>query len=673
LDLSGTPAVLVRESMNESLHFESIGIIGCVSRATSDNEQSVKSLRGARRGAIYVARGGSSPGVSVVDLNGWGLGTGNHVYDPTFTTFEKGQTFAPLNDNVRLQGASLFPPLQPGDCTINGGSAGTFTLSKDSNLQDMLITAPLVLSTSDMMLGHALDSTFNNSGPSAGCQGGGGNLCASDGIKEVDLTVVGNTMQPSIITLQIGQNPLQGGENPITLAPSPNPPPLRFPPLCTSPFIGGQEVSSIDNTVLQGLYNRLVPGDYLGDPAHGVPPSGKLTKEQNAWFVGPSLPGTPLAGCTKFQLRQQIGHFLYIVDRLRGEVVIFNSNSMVVIDRIELPDPTSLAMSPNLDFLAVTSQTASIVSFIDIDPRSPTFHQVRQSTSVSAQPRGIAWDPGNEDILVCCEGANTVDIISASSLQVRKSVTASLDGPFEVAITPRQETHGYLRDVYFAYILNRNGRVALFESGPNGVNGWGYDDILGVAPQEFARPKAIQPDHVDLRSAVWIAHEGAIDPLSGLAQPAGTGALSKLVIASASFGRLTLNPALTSPSFRDMAFDVVVSLGESQLSGIPVDLAFDDQRNIGASPNPTNGFSAGASIPINGKSLIRNQSPVPAVNTNTPNYMFCAVPNPNGGEGVIDVFDLEAGTLRTDTDAWVAGIQSIPARQVAVVMDYWRQ
>jgi hypothetical protein len=28
----------------------SIGIIGCVSRATSDNEQSVKSLRGARRG-----------------------------------------------------------------------------------------------------------------------------------------------------------------------------------------------------------------------------------------------------------------------------------------------------------------------------------------------------------------------------------------------------------------------------------------------------------------------------------------------------------------------------------------------------------------------------------------------------------------------------------------------
>src|SRR4029077_19271119 len=36
---------------------------------------------------IYVARNGPRPGVSVVDLNGFGAGTGDPTYDPTFATF----------------------------------------------------------------------------------------------------------------------------------------------------------------------------------------------------------------------------------------------------------------------------------------------------------------------------------------------------------------------------------------------------------------------------------------------------------------------------------------------------------------------------------------------------------------------------------------------------------
>ena len=52
------------------------------------------------------------------------------------------------------------------------------------------------------------------------------------------------------------------------------------------------------------------------------------------------------------RIRQQVGHFLYIADRARREIIVFNSNRMTVIDRIQVPDPTSLAMGTNLDVLA---------------------------------------------------------------------------------------------------------------------------------------------------------------------------------------------------------------------------------------------------------------------------------------------------------------------------------
>ena len=47
-------------------------------------------------------------------------------------------------------------------------------------------------------------------------------------------------------------------------------------------------------------------------------------------------------------------------------------------------------------------------------------------------PRGIAWEPGNEDILVCNEGDDSLAIVSAQTLEVRKTVTRTLDGPFQV-------------------------------------------------------------------------------------------------------------------------------------------------------------------------------------------------------------------------------------------------
>jgi len=621
--------------------------------------------------AIYVGRVGAIPGISVVDLNGFGQSTGDPTFDPTYQTFAEGRSNFPNNPNVRLQGGLLRPQLTPGTCTVNGGSAGVFTLTRDSALNNLLIRAPLLTNVTDMMIGHALDSAFNNGPQPFGCQAGGGNLCAQDGKKLVSPTTngSGNTMAPT----QAGQfgGLGAGAENLMGWAPHPNPPPLVFPPLCVSPYIGGQEPTSIDTQVSALLTNILVPGDPFGNPNIGQPPSGLLTPEQNAYFQGPSLEQATVGACRNFQIRQQIGHYLYVIDRARREVVVLNSNRMTVVDRIVTSDPTSLGISPNLSLLAIVNQLANLVSFLDIDPNSPTFHQIVQETTVGNRPRGIAWDTGNEDVLVANEGESTVSILSASSLTVRKVVASQLNQPFDVTTTPRQPCFGLSRNVYFGYILNRNGKVAMFESGPNTVNGWGYDDMIGVSTETFQNPKAIQADPLDLRSAMWIAHEG---PINAQGQPGllGTPALSKFVVFSGSTGQLPLNfVSLLTPQLRDITLAVQVSLGQEKLSGLPVDIAFDDLRVLSGLPNFSTLFDNGSSQ-SNGKHLVRGGCPQP-VNANEAKYMFAAVPTPFGGTGVVDVILLDGTFGRVDTNPFQTGTQSIPAMDVQVVSSFFRQ
>ncbi|MEM1335563.1 MAG: hypothetical protein AAGG08_19125, partial [Actinomycetota bacterium] len=361
------------------------------------------------------------------------------------------------------------------------------------------------------------------------------------------------------------------------------------------------------------------------------------------------------------------------VDRARSELVVLNSNRMTIIDRIAVPDPTALAMSPNLDTIAITSQTTGIVSFVDIDPDSATFHQVIQSTVVGSQPRGICWESGNEDIIVANEGDNSISILSAFSLEVRRVISSNLSEPFEIATTPRQINWGFFRNVYFGYIANRNGRVAVFESGPNEVNGWGFDDVIGVVTTIFRNPKTIQPDHVDLRSGFWIAHEGAINLETGDAGPAGEPAVTKVNIVSGIQGQLPLNvTSLLIPNFRDLVLEATSSIGPTNLAGIPVDLAFDNMRNLGGLANLFSVFGAGVPLPLNGKSLVRTFGANPN-NTNEPSFMFVAVPNPVAGIGAVEVIQIDGGFQRVDTNPFQPGDQPIVAPNVQVLMDYWRQ
>jgi hypothetical protein len=627
--------------------------------------------------AIYAGRMGAVPGLSVVDLNGFGQSTGDPSFDFTYQTFPKGWSNFPNNPNLLFYGPNLHPPLFPGTCTANGGSSGVFTLTRDTRLSDLLFSAPLVSSIGDMALGHSLDLLYNNGKDTGGCQAGGGNFCAISGKKLIELAFQGSSTVGPTAPGQSTVVLAPGAANPISFAPHPNPPPLIFPALCLQPLIGGQEpTSSYSGTSPAagglGLTNLLVPGSPLGNPLSGIPPTGLLAAFQNTWFVGPDRASLPNASaCFEHQFRQQIGHLLYVVDRTRREVVVLNSNRMYVLDRIQLADPTELAMGPNLDLLAVTNQSDDTVSFIDVDPTSSSFNTVVCEAGVGNGPRGVAWDPGNEDILVCNEGEGTLSVISALTLKERKRVGAGvLDQPFDVVITQRQSGFGFLRDVYFGWILGRSGDLHVFESGPSGANGWGYDDVIGAAPFTLKNPRRIAVDVEDLSGAVWVAHE---DPLSSNGTPTGEtgGALTRVHIDSAIVGSIPLIPG-SSPQFRSMTVAVDVSIGESVLTGVPTDIAFDDQINFGALPNATTPFSAGPGLAINGKSQAKTLDDVTFLAAKSPRHVFVAVPASSEGPGVIDVLSLTS-LMRIDTDAYFPGVQSIPAAGVTTVVDYWRQ
>jgi YVTN family beta-propeller protein len=612
--------------------------------------------------AIYVVRTGANAGLSIVDLNGFGGGTGNPHYDPTYQVFAEGDSNYPNNPNLKLQGSLLVPPLLAPSSTLNGGSSGVFTLARDTELSD-LHARDALLQPGDAMLGHPLDLVASNAPAPFGCDAGGGNLCAIGGLQQVAMVWSGtSTVHPP----GAGETPVHlavGQGNPISWAPHPNPPPIQGLPSCLSPRIRALEPTSVECT----LANLLVPGDAMGVPSQGIPPTGLLANEQNAFFVGPGRPTVTIPQCPTFAIRQQIGHFLYVIDRGRHDVAVLNSNTAEVIARIPVPDPTELAMGPGIDKLAVTSRATDSVIFVDVDPRSSTFHQVVATVAVGDGPTGIAWQPDDEDVFVCNELDDSVSIVSPQTLAVRKVVSRGLSAPFAVAVGPRQTGFGLQRGVYHAWILDRAGKLTLFESGPNGPNGWGFDALIGQARMTFANPKAIQPDHRDLRGGAWIAHEGQLGP-DGAPTGLGGGAVTNVVLESTTIGIVPLVPG-EQPNLRGLSFRVRSSIGSDQLTGVPTDLAFDDLTNLGALPQHT---PAPETARVNGKSLVRFIGQQ-AVRTNSPEFLFVPVRDATSGVGrAIDVIALQTST-RVDVNAHRPGVQSIRARGAQLAVDYFRQ
>jgi hypothetical protein len=97
--------------------------------------------------------------------------------------------------------------------------------------------------------------------------------------------------------------------------------------------------------------------------------------------------------------------------------------------------------------------------------------------------------------MVISPPSNSATIMSGLDFTVIKSVAGFLNDPLDVVLTERYATTGWASNLYFGYILNRNGTIAVYESGPDGVNGIGFNDIIGIVPNfTVRRPRRMIPD-----------------------------------------------------------------------------------------------------------------------------------------------------------------------------------
>ncbi|MEC8650999.1 MAG: hypothetical protein VXY92_00430 [Planctomycetota bacterium] len=587
---------------------------------------------------VYVGIGGAEPGVSVIDLHGFGQGTG-----------DINNTRWPLNPNIGVPG--VVPSMAPGTSNLDAGGAGVLTLTQDTNGSTRLLRDPIVSDVTDIHIGAPLDLIYNNENINR-------NASRSNQVNELlGLVQSGNT---------------------ITQPPIPNPPRLVFPPPNPNRAIFGEEPavkSSLGPTgalvtagppacAAVGL-NLLLVGNPFSSVQNEI---GTYGTNFMGVFVGPQPPPAsppPPPPFCPFTSRQQVGHFLYVLDRDNRQVVIVNSNRFTVLDTIQLSDPVSMAIAPNMTRLAVSNFASSSVTFIDIDPTSPNFHRVVGETRVDAGPTGVAWQPDGEDILCVSSEANQLTVISALDFTVRRTLGGFLNQPIDLVVTERYQATGNTSGVYYAYVLNSNGTIAIYESGPDGVNGIGFNDIIGsVTNVTFPRAQAMILDYNTALGGVMIGHTDE----TGLAQ------VSRLNLTSTPNGQQPLNPAtggfILPPTYRQKEWTVVQRIGGTPAPGSFVDLmsgnsiidlAHDDLINFGAATGQASPFfGAAATTPYfhSGKHAIKtvNGAPSPAVQ---PRLLFVALSD----VGNVDVFEINTGTR----------IATISVPGVRVVSNYWRQ
>ena len=413
--------------------------------------------------AIYVGRSGANPGISVVDLNGFGQGTG----DLAISNFR---------NNLNLNNPGVVPNIAPGTSNLDAGGAGALTLAADSNGNTLLVDSSVINQIEDIHIGQPLDKIFNNTNINA-------------------FATNANQVNP-----YSGSTQLAWG-NSISVAPHPNPPKFVFPPPNPARNIATEEPSVTSSQGTGGVLQTCTgkpdePDDgrqplqdrrHAGCVLHPVPGPLQWSAQPPPGSPTPAIPFCP------YTCRQQIGHFLYVLDRTKKQILVLNSNRMQVLETISMTDPVAMSISPNLKRLAVSNFSSSSISFVDIDPASPTFHQIVKVTRVGAGPEGLAWQPEGEDLLVACRLDSSVYILRGTDLEVRKNIAGQINNPIDVVVTCRQvgQGVGFTTGLYFAYILNGDSRgsITVFESGPDGVNGIGFDDTVGV-PEEAVFPGA---------------------------------------------------------------------------------------------------------------------------------------------------------------------------------------
>lgn len=596
------------------------------------------------------------------------FGTGSFPYGPG-PNASRGESWHAPNDP-----GNPGTPL-PG---VNEGSSGFETLCRDSS-GDIILTGRQfgrVGVLNDLIVGDFLDVVYFDQQ---------------------------NNNAATFLHKSMWNGPFTGRGNTISDPPTPNPPPLRF-------WLGLPEVASTPNFADPDGDAVLIEGEEvfvypIGRP--NLPPIRRGYAYLKSSRFGPNhvdeavFPflghGPGEQSCTAtftYGSRQQIGNFLYATDATNGVVQVINSNTMRVIDTISTPDPTGLAIAPDMSRIYVTNFDNDDVSVIATNPLGDDFHREIARIPVGSGPRAICVQPEHEEILVCNYGGNTVSLISGVDLSIRRTLDQLISGPWDVEAAPRQITPfspsilnptqiGWACGVYFAYVSNSTGNsVVVYESGPDGPQGIGIDNVRGALPEDDSGEELISPrglcyDPFPNASGLYaggcfVAHRDSD----------GHGRVSEIQFTQqAVFGPLPIvvPPGfLTPPGFLDRVFEIVRTWGNldnARLAGeAPSDVALCDLNSGGwRAENRTSSSAANVactSTPpvvdktgaLNSKHPMRLNVPTcyPAV---VPDRLYVAFED----VGVIQVLDptLGAAIRNTISDPGIGGVKKL--------MTYFRQ
>ncbi|MBU0754282.1 MAG: YncE family protein, partial [Planctomycetes bacterium] len=334
--------------------------------------------------------------------------------------------------------------------------------------------------------------------------------------------------------------------NIIDTPPTPNPPPLTLPVgmrvvdvvIDDTGFLDegamvimGKEVFSFgiqndpsfsggNSLPFDTTFIHLEPAASAGTEADRPYPPNPFMMFQNYLtdFVnsGPLAESSTIGTGFYYGSRQQIGNFLFAADKSNNDIKVLNSNSMDLITTLTgFSAPDSVAVSPDLQTMYVSNSGSGFLSVFNVDPRTDGFLSHIADVAVGVQPKGICVQPDYDDVLVCNYGSNSVSIVNPSDNTVRKTVSSLVNRPWDLVAGPRQANFGFQTQVYHAYISNYgSNNVLIFESGPSGLGGVGYDDILDPVPLQGSGGQTFLPIESP-RGICWDPHFVLGNSLSG--------------------------------------------------------------------------------------------------------------------------------------------------------------
>lgn len=543
--------------------------------------------------ALYYTMGGN--GIGVVDLDGNGFTTN----DPSFTRnclvtcknfYQTGGNVMNKQGNDYSYGARAVgqptnttgPYIGLGAATpmpgVNECSSGIDTAVKDSNGNHQLFpdpTGPLkYVSISDVEVGDFLDTIFfDQDNPW---------VHSEWRVSHVNTFVVAGNFQNNL----------------ISTPPTPNPPPLTLPIGMRATFVKLDTLNLTDEGAFVIMGKEVFTTDIMVPNPFPPPPflSPRFTSfihlnlAQNAnssvdepfppnpssnryLNTGPVANSSTWGTGASFSARQQIGNFLFATDKSNNVVYVLNSNSMEIITTLTgFNKPDSAMVTTDLKTLYVSNSGGKSVSVINANPLSNKFLDDIAKINVGITPKGLCCQPEMDDIFVCNFGDSTISIINPSTNTVRKTLSSLLKKPWDMVAGPRQFGFGFGSEIYHGYIANHgDDNVIIYESGPDGFGGIGYDDLLDPVPEKGLNGQVFEKIE-NPRGICWDPTAGGQYPLSGGCYVAHTSngkamvSNIKYVAQQAPYGPIFLIPnsgsiGSGSPGFGKRVFSITAQWG----------------------------------------------------------------------------------------------------------------